>query len=238
MILSCPSCGAKFKVDSALIGESGRSVRCGNCGHSWQQMPLDRKAESTVEGEPDEDIQAAAAVAAEKLSRSKHSQTLDKLDEQRRRSQRRAAVTTQKSEPSRVAGWVLLGLFVLVLLAGLVVGREQIVALAPATAPVYETLGLEEMIGEGLDLRDVTSVRRVIDGERTLIVRGVIVNLTDQPQPVPRLQASLTDGSGAEVTNWAFDADSSDLPPGGITTFQTTTRDPPREGDVSLVFIE
>ena len=41
MILNCSSCGASFKVDTALLGTNGRSVRCGSCGHSWHQKPPD-----------------------------------------------------------------------------------------------------------------------------------------------------------------------------------------------------
>ena len=135
-------------------------------------------------------------------------------------------------------GWVLLTLFLVALVGGLVVAREKIVALAPGTAAYYERLGLQEMIGGGLDLRDVTSVRRSVDGESKLIVRGVVVNVSDRVLSVPRLQASLIDAGGAELANWIFAADSSELPPGGITTFETVTSDPPGQGNLSLVFVE
>src|SRR5690242_21691751 len=38
MILGCPVCRTRYLVDeAALRGRSGRTVRCANCGHSWQQ---------------------------------------------------------------------------------------------------------------------------------------------------------------------------------------------------------
>ena len=232
MILDCPSCSAKFKVDPALLGETGRSVRCGSCGHSWHQMPL------APETEPSAEAPLVAAAESASPERPPRADSLDKLDEQRGRGQRRAAVSSKKRATSGAVGWVLLVVFVLALAGGLVAARDMIVALAPGTAVYYESLGLRQTIGTGLDLRDVTSVRRTVDGERRLIVKGVIVNTSDRSLPVPRLQASLIDSDGARLGNWIFTADSSELPPGGVTTFETTAADPPREGNLNLVFVD
>tara|TARA_Y100001980_G_C14296130_1_gene125329 strand:- start:42 stop:506 length:465 start_codon:yes stop_codon:yes gene_type:complete len=35
MIIDCPRCKKKFEVDSNLIPEKGRLLKCGNCNHSW-----------------------------------------------------------------------------------------------------------------------------------------------------------------------------------------------------------
>jgi predicted Zn finger-like uncharacterized protein len=234
MILNCPSCSAKFKVDAALLGETGRSVRCGNCGHSWHQTPA---GPGPAAPGPASDGQPDTAAASGSDSRPARTDSLDKLDEQRRRSQSRPVVPEEKPR-SQVLGWTLLTLFLVALAGGLVVAREKIIALAPGTAAYYERLGLQEMIGDGLDLRDVTSVRRTVDGERKLIVQGVVVNVSDRSRSVPRLQASLIDASGVELAIWTFAADSSELPPGGVTTFETTAIDPPSEGNLSLVFVE
>lgn len=40
MIVTCPSCSARFRVAQGQIGPEGRKVRCGNCGHVWQQRPV------------------------------------------------------------------------------------------------------------------------------------------------------------------------------------------------------
>lgn len=39
MILACPQCGAKFAVDDAALGATGRRVRCSACRHEWRAAP-------------------------------------------------------------------------------------------------------------------------------------------------------------------------------------------------------
>ena len=35
MIIDCPRCKKKFEIDSNLIPEKGRLLKCGNCNHTW-----------------------------------------------------------------------------------------------------------------------------------------------------------------------------------------------------------
>ena len=35
MIITCPYCDKKFKVDAALIPNKGRELQCGSCDHKW-----------------------------------------------------------------------------------------------------------------------------------------------------------------------------------------------------------
>ena len=35
MIIACPNCNKKFKIDEAQIPEKGRNLQCGSCNHIW-----------------------------------------------------------------------------------------------------------------------------------------------------------------------------------------------------------
>ena len=35
MIIACPNCNKKFKIDPTLIPEDGRDLKCGSCNHVW-----------------------------------------------------------------------------------------------------------------------------------------------------------------------------------------------------------
>ena len=35
MIITCPNCNKKFKIDTSLIPKDGRDLKCGSCDHVW-----------------------------------------------------------------------------------------------------------------------------------------------------------------------------------------------------------
>ncbi|MDB2652557.1 zinc-ribbon domain-containing protein [Candidatus Pelagibacter bacterium] len=35
MIITCPNCNKKFKIDNSLIPDEGRDLKCGSCNHIW-----------------------------------------------------------------------------------------------------------------------------------------------------------------------------------------------------------
>ena len=39
MIIDCVSCSKKFEVNSSLIPENGRTIKCGSCNHVWFYKP-------------------------------------------------------------------------------------------------------------------------------------------------------------------------------------------------------
>lgn len=241
MILNCPSCDTRFLIDPSLIGQTGRTVRCGRCGHSWTQAPQPQPAPEAAED---------AEVAAETAPIPR----LREFDEARRRSTSRRRPPALTGPPGMVAKpsqkmiwWAGLAGLVLILLLSATLGRNQIVAALPETIRLYSMVGLgpatpkvaeEVPIGEGLELRDVTSVRRLVDGQRLLLIEGSIVNVSDEPRPVPWLRAVVTDANGVELTKWTFAADGDDLEPGAETRFQTTTENPPSQGNLSLIFVD
>lgn len=69
MIITCPSCSARYPVDAASFAPAGRKVRCAKCGHTWHQAPpadLPRPAddENAAGDDAAEAAEAAAAPAS------------------------------------------------------------------------------------------------------------------------------------------------------------------------------
>ena len=264
MILICPACSARFVVEAASFPAAGRQVRCGVCSHAWHQLPDPPEAEAGLEeiedqavpqeadepaaptapavaatagGEPETDA-AAEAGGGERLAR------LEAFDEERRRSEdeRDGLEAGRKGLPLFTIAWVALVVFV-VLVAGLAwFGRDALVAQFPEAGKLYAKLGIETTkparVGEGLELQDVNSFKRELDGTRTLMIEGAVVNVSDEAQPVPALRAVITDAEGSQITEWTFTADSETLPPGGKASFATSTEDPERGVNLSLIFVE
>ena len=55
MIIQCVNCNKKFEVDSSLIPESGRSIQCGSCSHTWYYKPnLEIKTDNVLINEASE----------------------------------------------------------------------------------------------------------------------------------------------------------------------------------------
>ena len=244
MILSCPACGSRFTIDPSVLGPRGRQVRCGKCRETWFQEPMAAPLpEPPEEVEPERPLAVAAALPPPPAD-SEGMSRLQAFDQARRR----ADAERQRDDPPRrrsaklAVGWLALLVFVGALAAVLWYGRATIVARLPEAAGLYQMVGIEvsplAVLGEGLELRDVNSFKRLVDGQRTLLIEGSVVNISDQSRPVPTLRAIITDAAGAEVSQWTFTAELADLAPGAQTTFQTSTSDPTGGVNLSLIFVE
>ena len=125
MILVCPTCETRYKVDDEAVNRpAGRTVRCASCGHSWHYRsppavsPLLRLRER-VEVEP-----AAAprpAITAPTPPRRRHGSGI---------------------------GWVIAILLIGAVAVAAIFARERVVAMLPQAAQFYDLVGLRT--GPGL----------------------------------------------------------------------------------------
>ena len=205
MIINCPSCETRYLVDPAALGEAGRQVRCARCGHVWREAPpadTPQRIETTAPPE---------ANGTQAYSRS----NLPALVTRRRRSNR--------------LGWVVVALIPVILVAGLALGRNEIVGAWPPSARLYDAVGLpvEARNIHGLRISNVDSERLQEGGVSILLVRGAIENTTGQRQAIPAIRAALKDETGKELHHWTFKAAAGALDAGQSMTFEDRLASPP-----------
>ncbi len=71
MIILCPECRGKFRIDPSALGAGGRTVRCGKCAHTWLQVPPDPEAE-IVRGDGTNPAPAANAAPSANAENDAH----------------------------------------------------------------------------------------------------------------------------------------------------------------------
>ena len=209
MIVSCPVCRTRYQVDEgALRGQSGRTVRCANCGHTWHQAaspepPADRD-EANADGrlEPALEVPPRPATMLEVPPRQRA------LPEPPRRRSRWRALR-----------WLVIAvLLALAVLAGVVVARGAVVGLWPPAARLYALAGFSaEPPLTGLKIEKLVP-SRTPDG---LVIEGDIANNGKTTQDLPRLRVALRDSSEKEVQFKIVDPPQPRLPPGAVAHFKT-----------------
>jgi predicted Zn finger-like uncharacterized protein len=214
MILSCSACSTRYLVDPTLLGPEGRVVRCAKCGHHWMQKPPEDLPKQ-VEPPP---LQAEPRPIP--------------------RGSNLPALPRQPA-PTGALGWVALAVIVAGVLGGGVVAREKIVAAWPPAAKLYKTVGLPvEPLSVGLELRNMASSRRVVDGVPVLIIEGEVANVSNRVLKVPKLRAALRNAKEHEIRRWTFSAARTRLMPGESVSFMTRVEDPPqRATGLAITFV-
>jgi len=210
MILTCPACSTRYKVEREAIGPRGRTVKCAHCGHQWVQPAMAEK--------PQEDTLTAARQPASAVG----------VAQEAAKNLQKSAVARQARYVS-AAGWITLVVVILVLGATLWLGRALLVATWPATARLYDAVGIEAEkvpVGTGLKFQGATS-RHVFDGATpVLVLEGEVINVTDKSLPVPLITATLRDDDNNVVQHWTFDVGLKALEPQERVPFETRYPNP------------
>jgi len=211
MILTCPSCGTQYFADDDSIGDSGRSVKCAACGHSWHVHGS---------GGIEEDVPATVAGGAHEAYR-------ERVRERKRRKSRLAATSA----------WLVSASVFMVFVGGLVLFRNDVVRVWPEAARAYKVAGLD-VNRFGLDFTSVDA-SRTFDGTMPILtITGTVTNVSTIAQPGSNVRIGLRDEVGAEVASLIAPMDRTEIAPGDIATFETRLENPPIEAfDLELSFV-
>ncbi len=213
MIVSCPNCSARFVVDAAALGATGRQVRCGRCKETWFQGPAEPESIRIQETVPEFIIRPRTPGA-----------------------QLPAVKPPRPRRGTRLVGWLML---LALLIAALVVAwynRAALVEQVPGLARVFDMIEPPPPVSPagGLDIpRDKITYTR--DGS-VITVAGIVQNRTDRERPVPRLKLTIKDGTGKVLMAKSFDAKESKVAANGKVDYEIKIDNLPPEA--SLLNVE
>ncbi|MZR29959.1 DUF3426 domain-containing protein [Sneathiella litorea] len=222
MILTCSSCGTRYSIDPATIGPEGRAVKCAKCGHKWRELPPEDTPKKVVVDTPPEKpvVEAVSAGPDQGMS-----------IEQMTAAQVAPPSAGNSVKQRRWIAWLLLLLVLVALVFGAYLGRNYVVQIWPGSATAYQYLQIdvetENLIG--LEIHDLKTKSVLQNGVTTLTVSGLIKNITDVRQPLPRIKIALLDDRGQSVYSWTTSVEEPEIEPLSQMEFSSSMNQPPED---------
>jgi predicted Zn finger-like uncharacterized protein len=218
MIVTCPSCEAKYRVEqSALEVRRGR-VKCASCAHVW----------TVAEAAP----KPAPAPQAAPAERAKpESEPAPTLNEKPHTAIRARAATRAKRNRAAVegAGWAGVAACLVAVLGAAFVFRIDVVDAWPRAAGAYAAVGVEvDPVGLAVEALQAELIEE--DGAPVLVVEGQVRNVARSVRDTVPLTAVVRDASGAVLAEWSLALESLQLDAGAAERFRTTFPAPPEGG--------
>ncbi|TFU02856.1 hypothetical protein EUV02_06480 [Polymorphobacter arshaanensis] len=201
MILTCPECGARYRLADDAIPPAGRSVQCASCKHSWFEAAPQQAAVAAVATPPAPTPVAAPAPAPIP----------------------RPAPPPEPEAPQR-SHWLWT-------LAALVTGLVLTVLAASVWRADLSALGVPVPAGAAIETAAPTTSPLIIEatvqlrvlpsGGNFMAVTGTITNPTKTEQPVVAMVADVLDAQGKVLDSWPIPAPLSVLPAGRTVGFDS-----------------
>jgi predicted Zn finger-like uncharacterized protein len=228
MILTCPSCGARYGVDANAIGPGGRRVKCVRCGHIWIQPSPAQPAPTVTAAPPPPPAAPAqrARTAPPQAAPAPTAAAAPSAPQPRQipKGSNLPAIVERRANASATA-WASMILVIGGLAAVLYFARDDVVGIWPQSLKLYETLGvpISDQVVSGiapptLELQNVQTSPGAAAG--TIRLTGIIVNPTSDASDNPVLEARLLDSTDHEVETRRIELVGKTVPSGGSLSFE------------------
>ncbi len=225
MILTCPTCAARYDADTSAFPAAGRLVRCAACGHSWLAGPDGLAVDGPVlPGPPGLSRAEVERARRQAMEPARSYRARIKADAQRAAWIR--SVATWSAAAGAAAGALALAY----------VWRDEVVRVWPKAASAFAMAGVPAN-ATGMEFLDVRAQRSFEGDMPVLAVSGLVRNVSSKPASAPPVVVVLRDQTGLKLFEWTVRTAPEALPPGGRVAFQTRVGHPPLEAfDVSVTF--
>lgn len=208
MILTCPSCSARYNVPNEDIGIDGRTVRCRKCQHEWFQSGERKKLEDLISmvQESDLDLDQLSFDDGKKRPKQKDKGAGISLVARisgvsgKIRLVLSPVLQNQGAIRHFAAGMVAIAVFSCFILV-LVTARWGITGVFPSLMPIYESAGFPLVGYARLNPEDALIIDRVdlktheSKPDQNGII-GHLINLTSRAVRVPQFKISYVNDRG------------------------------------------
>lgn len=224
MIITCPNCSARFKVNAENFPSEGRDVRCGKCKHEWFAVSENDDLDFTPaleDGATDTDTPPAST--ERKIFPQAPLPPSNPLVDEPIESAHARRLRMKKQAILKSLGAVLGS--ILILFAVILALKTPLTKAIPQTAAFYQALGFKVAEKNKVvqsDVFQIGAVERTItkDGELTVLTfKGTITNRKNTPLIVPSLGVTLFNSSGVAIDEWVAQVDAEQLSAGESTTW-------------------
>jgi predicted Zn finger-like uncharacterized protein len=207
MIVTCDNCQTRYNLSLSDIGESGRRVRCTNCGHEWVQFQKAGEKREDDESDfieivmPDEDV----VIEAETLD--DHDPIPDAVKPNHEHDDIKKMISPPVQMPGltpAVRGYAAAACLFVLIIAGLCIARNSVVVSWPPATGFFNMLGLETRgRGDGLMFEEVKAVSAPNGkGVAMLTISGKIGNMRNYPVVIPAIRTELRREDGSVADSW------------------------------------
>ena len=239
MILTCPECATRYSAKADAIGPNGRSVRCAKCSATWF-VASDPDILALSDQQNDSGITAASVAGASAgFKPDPRPEVSNDTGAHVPAGAASAASIRDNADRSRARrrlfGVSMIWVVTLALLAAFALAayifRQPIVERFPSTSTIYKSFGFD-VAQSGLTFQTVQSRSAIVEGVPTLIVDGVVQNLTAESIAAKSVLLSLHNAGGDELIRWIVELPNPKLSGHAGQAFVTSYPNPPIDASI------